>query len=86
MNTNICTSLNNFFFNKQTKLFNSSKCFLPCLSGVVVLMEKCLPSFACLVMVSENQFSFYLLKSELMIHITLSQYQPVHNQTAIAEE
>ena len=49
-------------------------------------MEKCLLSFACLVLVSESQFSFYLLRSELMIHIRLSQYQPVHNQTAIAEE
>lgn len=50
------------------------------------MTEKGLPSFACLVAVLESQFSFYLLRSELLIHIALSRYQPVHNQTAIAEE
>ena len=50
------------------------------------MTEKGLPSFACLEVVLESQFSFYLLRSELMIRITLSRYQPVRNQTAIAEE
>ena len=60
--------------------------FLPCFSSEVVLMVKCWISLAYLVMVSENHISFYWQESELIPHTALLQYQPVHNQTTIAEE
>ena len=49
-------------------------------------MVKCWISLAYLVMVSENHISFYWQESELIPHTALLQYQPVHNQTTIAEE
>ena len=49
-------------------------------------MVKCWISLAYLVMVEENHISFYWQESELIPHTALLQYQPVHNQTTIAEE